>query len=106
MHLFIYFNLLYFIYCNALFLEKAVVIVHFALQACKDIGLEVNAKMTKYVIMSRQQNVVQNQNTIGNLSTGNVQKFKYLGITVTNTKLHSWGNKTHNKHGKCVLLFT
>ena len=34
----------------------------------------------------RQQNVVQNQNiAIENLSFENVEKFKYLGVTVTNT---------------------
>ena len=44
------------------------------IKACKDIGLEVNTKKTKYMITSTQQNVVQNQNiTIGNLSIKNVQ---------------------------------
>ena len=38
------------------------------------------------MITSRHQNVVQNQNIlIGNLSSENVKKFKYLGVTVTNT---------------------
>ena len=38
------------------------------------------------MITSRQQNIVQNQNVvIENLSFENVEKFKYLGITVTNT---------------------
>ena len=35
-----------------------------------------------------QQNVVQNQNiglVIGNLSFKNLEKLKYLGVTVTNT---------------------
>ena len=52
----------------------------------KEIGLEVNSDKTKYMIASRQQNIVQNQNTvIENLSFENVEKFKYLGIMVTNT---------------------
>ena len=39
-----------------------------------------------YMITSRRQNVIQNQNiVIGNLSFENVEKFKYLGVTVTNT---------------------
>ena len=38
------------------------------------------------MITSRQQNVVQNQNIVNrNLSFENVQKFRYLGVTVTNT---------------------
>ena len=38
------------------------------------------------MITSRQQNIVQNQNiVIENLSFEKVEKFKYLGVTVTNT---------------------
>ena len=40
------------------------------------------------MITSRHQNVVRNQNRpilIGNLSFENVEKFTYLGVTVTNT---------------------
>ena len=51
------------------------------MKACKVIGLELNAKMTKYMITSRQQNIVQNQNiVIENLSFEKVEKFKYLGV--------------------------
>ena len=54
------------------------------LHKSKDIGLEVNSEMTKYLITSSQQNVIQNQNiVIGNLSFANVGKFKYLGVMVT-----------------------
>ena len=56
------------------------------IKACKDIGLEVNSEKTKYMMTSSHRNVVQNQNTvIGNLSFENVEKFKYLGVTITNT---------------------
>ena len=35
---------------------------------------------------SRHQNIIQNQNiVIGNLSFENVEKFRYLAVTVTNT---------------------
>ena len=52
----------------------------------KDIGLEVNSDKTKYMIPSRQQNIVQNRNiVIENLSFEKVEKFRYLGVTVTNT---------------------
>ena len=38
------------------------------------------------MITYRHQNVVQNQNMIiGNLSFENVEEFKYVGVTVTNT---------------------
>ena len=38
------------------------------------------------MIASRRQNVIQNQNiVIGKLSFENVEKFRYLGVTVTNT---------------------
>ena len=50
------------------------------IKAGKDIGLEVNSKKTTYMITSRCQNVIQNQNiVIGNLSFENVEKFRYLG---------------------------
>ncbi|KAJ4442283.1 hypothetical protein ANN_12151 [Periplaneta americana] len=55
------------------------------LEARKEIGLEVNPKKTKYMIMSRDQNIVRNGNIkIGNLSFQEAEKFKYLGATVTN----------------------
>ncbi|KAJ4446816.1 hypothetical protein ANN_13514, partial [Periplaneta americana] len=55
------------------------------LEANKEIGLEVNPEKTKYMIMSRDQNIVRNGNIkLGNLSFEEVEKFKYLGATVTN----------------------
>ena len=57
------------------------------IKASKDIGLEVNSDKTKYMITSRQQNTVQTQNTvIENLPFETVEKFKYLGVMITNTK--------------------
>ncbi|KAJ4450850.1 hypothetical protein ANN_02281 [Periplaneta americana] len=54
-------------------------------EATKAIGLEVNPEKTKYMIMSRDQNIVRNENIkIGDLSFEEVEKFKYLGATVTN----------------------
>ena len=50
------------------------------IKASKDIGLEVNYDKIKYMITSGQQNIVT-----GNLSIEKVEKFKYLGVTVTNT---------------------
>jgi hypothetical protein len=55
------------------------------LEASRDVGLEINAKKTKYMIMSRHRNSEQNQNIrIANESFENVAKFKYLGMTLTN----------------------
>ncbi|KAJ4429844.1 hypothetical protein ANN_22048 [Periplaneta americana] len=55
------------------------------LEASKEIGLEVNPENTKYMIVSHDENIVRNGNIkIGNLSFEEVEKFKYLGATVTN----------------------
>ncbi|KAJ4445854.1 hypothetical protein ANN_12539 [Periplaneta americana] len=55
------------------------------LEASEAIGLEVNPEKTKYMIMSRDQNIVRNGNIkIGDLSFEGVEKFKYLGATITN----------------------
>ena len=56
------------------------------IKTSKDICLEINSENTKYMIISRHENVIQNQNiAIENLSFENVKKFRYLGVTVTNT---------------------
>jgi hypothetical protein len=55
------------------------------LEASRDIGLEINAEKTKYMIMSRHPNSGQNHNIrIANESFEKVEKFKYLGTTLTN----------------------
>jgi hypothetical protein len=55
------------------------------LEASRDIGLEINAKKTKCMIMSPHRNSGQNRNiSIANESFENVAKFKYLGATLTN----------------------
>jgi sorting nexin-29 len=55
------------------------------LEASKDIGLEINAEKTKYMIMSRHPNSGQNQNIrTANESFEKVAKFKYLGTALTN----------------------
>jgi hypothetical protein len=58
------------------------------LEASRDIGVEINAEKTKYMIMSCHPNSGQNQNIrIANESFEKVAKFKYLGMTLT-TQIH------------------
>jgi hypothetical protein len=53
--------------------------------ATKDIGLEVNAHKTKYMIMSRDQNAGRSYSMkIDNSSIEGVEEFKYLGTMLTN----------------------
>jgi hypothetical protein len=43
------------------------------IDACKEVGLEMNVEKTKYILLSRHQNVGQNRDTkIANRSFGNV----------------------------------
>jgi len=49
--------------------------------ASKEIGLEVNADKTKYMVMSREQNAGQSHSMkTDNSSFERVEKFKYLGV--------------------------
>ena len=53
--------------------------------ATKEIGLEVNADKTKYMIMSRDQNAGRSHNIKYNNSySKRVEQFKYLGTNLTN----------------------
>jgi hypothetical protein len=57
------------------------------LEASRDIGLEINAEKTKYMIMSRHPNSGQNQNIrIANESFENVATFTYLGTTLNKSE--------------------
>jgi hypothetical protein len=52
--------------------------------ASKEIGLEVNAEKTKYMVMSRDRNAGRNDSVkIDNSSIGRVEEFKYLGTMLT-----------------------
>jgi len=53
--------------------------------ATREIGLEVSADKTKYMVMSRDQNAGQIQSVkIDNSTFKRVEEFKYLGTTLTN----------------------
>ena len=52
--------------------------------ATKEIGLEVNADKTKYMVMPRDQNAGQGHSVkIDNSSIERVEEFKYLGMMLT-----------------------
>jgi ABC-type siderophore export system fused ATPase/permease subunit len=58
------------------------------IDASKEVGLEINAEKTKYMLLSRHQKAGQNHNIkIGDRSLENVAQFKYLRMTVTNQNL-------------------
>jgi hypothetical protein len=53
-----------------------------------EVGLEVNAEKTKYMLLSHHQNAKQNYDIkIANISFESVAQFKYLETTVTNQYL-------------------
>ena len=53
--------------------------------ATREIGLEVSANKTKYMVMSRDQNARRNHSVrIDNSTFERVEEFKYLGKTLTN----------------------
>jgi hypothetical protein len=56
--------------------------------AIKEVGIEVNTEKSKYMLLSRHQNVGQNlELKIGNRYFENVAHFRYLGRTITNENL-------------------
>jgi hypothetical protein len=55
------------------------------LETSKDVGLEINAEKTKYMIMSHHPSSGQNQNIrIANESFESVATFKYVGMILKN----------------------
>ena len=53
--------------------------------ATQEIGLEVNADKTKYMIISLNQNAVRSYSTkTDNSSIERVEELKYFGTTITN----------------------
>jgi hypothetical protein len=74
--------------------------------ASKEIGLEVNAEKTKYMVMSRNQTAGQNHNIkLHNKSFEKVEQLKYLGTTLTNQNSIQEEIKSRLKFGECLLSF-
>jgi hypothetical protein len=58
------------------------------IHASMEVGLEVNAEKTKYMLLSCHQNAGQNHDIkIGNRYFENVEQFRYLAMKVTNQNL-------------------
>jgi hypothetical protein len=75
------------------------------LEASRDIGLEINAVKTKYMIMSRCQNSGQNQNIrTANESFEKVAKFKYLGTLTNQNDIHDEIKSVLNSGNACYHL--
>ena len=71
------------------------------LVATKQIGLEVNADKTKYMVMFRDWKAGQGQSVkIDNSSIERVEEFKYLGTTLTDQILFRKKLRAY-----CLLLF-
>jgi sorting nexin-29 len=77
------------------------------LEARRDVGLEINAEKTKYMIMSRHPNSGQNQIIrIANELFESVATFKYLETTLTNQNDICDEIKSRLNSRKCLLLFS
>jgi hypothetical protein len=66
------------------------------LEASRDIGLEINAEKTKYLIISLHPNSGQNQNIrTANESFENVAKFIYFGMMLRNQNEFMMKSRVH-----------
>jgi hypothetical protein len=76
------------------------------LEVSRDVGLEINAEKTKYMIMSQHQNSGQNQNIkIANESLEKVAKFRYLETTPTNQNdIHDCGGGYLGVRGRKTIM--
>jgi hypothetical protein len=76
------------------------------LDAGKEVGLEVNQEETKYMLMSRSQNIRQKHSIkTANRFFEDVAKFEYLGTTLTDQNCMQEEIKSREKHNfsSCVV---
>jgi hypothetical protein len=70
------------------------------IDATKEVGLEINVEITKYMLLSLHQNVGKNRVIkVGNRSFGNLAHFKYWRTTVTNQNLFQEEIKRRSNSG-------
>jgi UDP-galactopyranose mutase len=70
------------------------------IRARKEIGLEVNADKTKYMVVNGDQNAGRSLNLkMDNRSFVRVEEFKYLGTTLSNQNSIHEENKSSLKSG-------
>jgi len=73
--------------------------------ATREIGLEVSADKTKYMVVSRDQNAGRIRSVrIDNSTFGRVEEFKYLGTTLTNQNSIAEEIKSRLKSGNACYL--
>jgi hypothetical protein len=64
------------------------------IDASKKIGLEINVEKTKYMLLTRHQNICRNRDLqIANRAFGNVSQLRYLWTTVISANLIQEENK-------------
>jgi len=83
--------------------------------ATREIGLEISADKTKYMVMSRDQNGGRNHSvSINNSTFERVEEFKYLGTTLThqncipeeiNSRLRLGNACYHSVHNRLSSMF-
>ena len=72
--------------------------------ATREIGLEVSAGKTKYMVMCRDQNAGRNHSVmIDNSTFESVKEFKYLGMTLTNQNFNLEEIKSRLRSGNASL---
>jgi hypothetical protein len=75
------------------------------IDASKEVGLEVNVDKTKYMLLSRHQNVGKNRDIkIANRLFENMSQLKYLGTTETNQNLIQEEIKRRLNYGNACYL--
>jgi hypothetical protein len=71
----------------------------------KEAGLEVHLGKTKYMLMSRKKAGQGQSIKIANRSFEGVEKFKYMGTTLTEQNCMQEEIKRRLNSGECLLLF-
>ena len=73
--------------------------------ASKEIGLEINVDITKYMVMSRYQNAgLSHRMKIDNSSFESLEDFKYLGTAITNKNSVQEEIKSRLKSGMVAII--